>query len=375
MPLAITDSAAVMELGGTDAEPSAEEDSPEEQANTDARDLINATSVSTGPYLMSQWDVNSEVIIERNPDYWGEAPAFERIIFRNINDPNAQLQAVQTAEADIAYALNLDSAQQVLDDANLQMLEGPTLAIEYLGMNTRAEFGAIGVLEVRQALAAAVDYDGIIESILLGAADRPGAFIPLGLLGAEEFKDQRPVQDLARAQELWDASGVGDAEIEVTYDSDTPGVGGVNLETLATKLKSDLEQIQGCTINLAPMPGAERLAAYRAADFQATISPWTPDFPDADNYATPFSRTETSAAGRVGFADPEVDALLDQGISEPDPAVRTDIYVQIQEKVMAQVPYIILYQPIDKKPARAVVEGAMTHSVYQIQLRYASKTE
>ena len=73
MELAVTDSEAVKAMGGTDAEPSAEEDSPEVQANADARDQINQTSVSTGPYMMSQWDVNSEVIIERNPDYWGEA--------------------------------------------------------------------------------------------------------------------------------------------------------------------------------------------------------------------------------------------------------------------------------------------------------------
>jgi peptide/nickel transport system substrate-binding protein len=180
--------------------------------------------------------------------------------------------------------------------------------------------------------------------------------------------------DLARAQELWDASGVGEQEIEITYDSDSPAQGGASLESIAVKLKSDLEQINGCTIKLAPMPGAERIDAYRNQDFQATLSPWTPDYPDVDTYATPFAQTETAAAGRVGYSDPEVDAWLKEGLAERDPAKREEIYVRIQERMIDACAFIVLYQPTDRKAARAVVQGVTTHPVYQIQLRNASKT-
>jgi ABC-type transport system substrate-binding protein len=180
--------------------------------------------------------------------------------------------------------------------------------------------------------------------------------------------------DLAKAQELWDASGVGEAEIEFIYDSDTPAQGNVNYESLATKIKSDLEQINGCKVKLSPLPGAERIALYRAKDFVATISPWTPDYPDVDSYAGPFARTDTAAAGRVGYSDPEVDALLDQGLSEQDPAKRTEIYVEIQKRMIDAAAFIVLYQPNDNKPASTAVQGVMTHSVYQMQLRFASKT-
>jgi peptide/nickel transport system substrate-binding protein len=168
---------------------------------------------------------------------------------------------------------------------------------------------------------------------------------------------------------------VGEQEIEITYDSDGPGVGGVNLETLATKIKADLERINGCTIALAPMPGVERVTAYRNQEFQATISPWAPDYPDVDTFATPFGQTDTGAAGRVGFSDPEVDDLLRQGISEQDPAARTEIYVQIQQKLIDAAPYIVLFQPNEQKVARSVVQGVTTHPVYMMELRNASKTE
>ena len=378
LPLSITDSARVIEFGGTDAAPAevAEgETAPEVTANEDAKAQIDQDSVGTGPYMLVQFEKASETILERNPDYWGEAPALERIIWSNTADANAELQRVQSGETDLATNLSSDQVETVTSDPNLQLITGPTLAIEYVGLKVTERGGPLAIKEARQAIAYAIDYDGIINNILNGAGDRPAAPVPLGLTGADKVKEKRYVTDLARAQELWDAAGVGEAEIECIYDSDTSANGGVSYETLAVKLQSDLQQIQGLTVRLAPMPGAERLTKYRAGDFQMTISPWTPDFPDVDNMARSFAETGTAAAGRVEYSDPEVDELLNQGVSELDPARREELYVQIQEKLIDAAAFLVLYQPTAQKPARTTVQGAAPHAVYQLNLRNTSKTE
>ncbi len=382
LPLTVTDSKAVIAIGGTDApvsvepEEGSDEKAPEVEANEDAKLIIDGASVGTGPYIMVQWDLDNEVIIEANPDYWGTPPKLDRIIWRNILEPNAQLQSLQIGEVDLAYALQVDQIETIKADPNLQLITGDTLALEYMGLNLREERGGpTSIKEVRQALAYAIDYDGIINSLLAGSASRPATAIPLPLTGSEEVLELAYKLDLAKAQELWDASGVGEAEIEITYDSDSPAQGNVNQESLATKIKSDIEQINGCTIKLSPMPGAERITLYRAGDFQATISPWTPDYPDVDTYAGPFARTGTAAAGRVGYSDPAVDVLIDKGLSEQDPAARTQIYVDIQKAMIEACAFIVLYQPKDNKPASIKIQGVQTHSVYQLQLRNASKTE
>jgi peptide/nickel transport system substrate-binding protein len=377
LPLSITDSARVKEFGGTDAPPTGDDPAaaPEVKANEDAKLQIDQDSVGTGPYMLVQFDKNSETILERNPDYWGEAPKLERIIWVNTTEVNAELQRVETGEADIATSVASDQVEAVKANPELQLLTGPTLSIEYVGLKVTERGGPLANQQVRQAIAHAIDYDGIINSILGGAADRPAAPVPLGLTGADKVKDQRYTTDLATAQRLWDEAGVGEAEIECIYDSDFPAAGGVTYETLAVKVQSDLQQIKGLTIRLAPMPGAERLAKYRAGDFQMTISPWSPDYPDVDTFATPFGQTETAAAGRVGYSDPEMDQLLKQGLSELDPTKREEIYVKVQEKMIDAAAFLVLYQPTAQKPASAKVQGAATHSVYQINLRNASKTE
>jgi peptide/nickel transport system substrate-binding protein len=340
-----------------------------------AKDYIDNNSVGTGPYRVVQYDRNSEIIIERNPDYWGEAPQLDRIIWRNIIEPTKQLEAVQGGEADMAYDLQTDSVQSVKDNADLQLLTSPTLAIEYMGINIRPEYGALSNKQVRQAFGWALDYQSIADGVMGGAAVKPATCIPLGLAGTEEAKDLGYSYDLAKAQELWAASGAGSVEVELTYDSDQPAQGGGNLETLGTIVKDNLEKLDGVSVKLSPMPGTERIGQYRAGEFSATLSPWTPDYPDVDSYAGPFARGGTAAAKRVGYDDPETTALLDQGLVETDPVKRAEIYVEIQKRMVDAAAFLVLYQPIDQKAASKKVQGVAPHPVYQIQLRFASKTE
>jgi peptide/nickel transport system substrate-binding protein len=374
-PLGVIDSKVAKEHGATDAETADKDDT--------AKEWINANSVGTGPYKMSKWDLNSEVIIERNPDYWGEAPKLDRIIWRNAIEANTQLQLVQTGDVDMAYSVSLDSAQSVKDDPTLQLITGPTLGIDYVGMKVAddktADYGCTcaGPLlhkEVRQAIAHAIDYDGIISGILAGAGSRIATIVPTPLLGAEEVKSFMYTTDLAKAQELFDSAGVGEVEITMSYSSPAVAQSGADVDVIAQKFKADVEQIKGLKVKLNPMDGTERITLYRAGGLQSTISPWTPDYPDVHTYAEPFGRTGVAAARRVGYSNAQVDSWLDAGIQELDVAKRTQIYIDIQKQLIEDCAFICLYQTVDQKPARTNVQGVTTHSVYQIQLRYASKT-
>lgn len=367
-PLSVSDSKLLIENGGTDAEDA-------DQTDT-AKEWLNAgNSAGTGPYKLTAWDITGEVVLEKNSDYWGEPGHFERVIWRNIVDANSELQAIQAGEADIAYYLDPDAAAGVEADENLQLITGPTLAIEYLAMHTQEDPGGpVSNPLVRRAIGHAVDYDGIINGLMKGAAIQPATIAPEPLLGTEEVRDLKYTTDIAKAQELFDESGVGPVEITLSFAADGSGEGGLDLQTLCAKLQSDIQQIEGLTVTLNPMDAASRLEEYRAGRIQFTVSPWTPDYADIHTYAEPFGRTDTAAAKRVGYSNPEVDALLDRGIAEPDSAKRSEIYQQILGIIINDAAFLVLYQPIDRKPASNAVQGATTHSVYQMNLRNASKS-
>ena len=150
--------------------------------------------------------------------------------------------------------------------------------------------------QVRQAIGYAIDYDGIINGLLGGAGLHPATTVPEPLLGTVEVREFAYKQDLAKAQQLFDESGVGEAEITLSYDSGGFGEGAVSLDSLAAKLQSDIQQVNGITFNINPMDGTDRITEYRAGRLQATVSPWTPDYADVNTYTGPFAQTGVAAA-------------------------------------------------------------------------------
>ncbi len=369
LPLSVVDSKVAMEHGGV-----AEEGADQSDTLTDW--LNEGNSAGTGPYLLTGWDITSEITIEANPDYWGDPAGFDRIIFRNVADSSTQLQLLETGEADMAFAADPDKMQQILDNPGLQLLEGPSLAIEYLALNTSEEVGGpLAKKEARQAIAHAIDYQGIMDGLMGGRAVRPATVVPLGLLGADTVAENTFQTDLAKANELWAASGNGPTELTLTYGAGQFAPGGLSRDVLSAKLQADIQGIEGVTAKLLPMDPTQRLADYRAAKLQFTMSDWSPDYADVHTYAQPFGATGGAAAKRVAYSNPEVDALLDKGIAQTDVAEREATYVQIQEILQDDSAFIVEFQPNYVVPAVASVKGAAPHGIYIVQLRYATREE
>ena len=370
VPMSIMDSAQLTANGG-----SAAADADQADKATDWINLGN--SAGTGPYRLTIWDTANEIVMEANTSYWGDAPALDRIIFRNVDDLNTQLQLIETGDADLAFAVDPDSVGRVSDNAGLQLLEGSSLAHEYLALQTDPTIGGpLAKKEVRQAIGYAIDYDGIINGLLNGGAVKPATIVPLGLLGADDVQSLGYTLDLAKAQQLFDSAAVGEVEITLAYGASGSTPAGLARETLAAKLKSDLEQIKGLTIALEPMDAAERLAQYRAGQLQFTMSDWSPDYPDVHTYAQPFGHSTTGAAAkRVNYNNPQVDQWLDQAIQELDPEKRKQLYIDIQKALIDDAAFLVEFQPIYRSPASIKVQGAQPHGVYILNLRFASKTE
>lgn len=369
MMLAVMDSKAGAEHGGVVTETA--------DADDTLTDWLNeGNSVGTGPYLLTGWDITSEITIEANPDYWGEPAGFDRIIFRNVADTSTQLQLLETGEADIAFAADPDKMQQILDNPGLQLLEGPSLAFEYLALHTGEDVGGpLAKKEARQAIAHAIDYQGIIDGLMGGRAVRPATVVPLGLLGADTVEPNAYQTDLAKANELWAASGNGPTELTLTYGAGQIAPGGLNRDVLSAKLQADIQGIDGVTVKLLPMDPTQRLADFRAGKLQFTMSDWSPDYVDVHTYADPFGREGGAAAKRVAYSNPEVDALLDKGIGEADVEAREAIYVEIQETLQDDAAFLVEFQPNYVSPALATIKGVSPHGVYILQLRDATREE
>ncbi|MDR7551062.1 MAG: ABC transporter substrate-binding protein, partial [Armatimonadota bacterium] len=351
---AVVDSKAVRAHNGTDA------------ANADkadkATDWLDQNSAGTGPYILRRWTRGVEVVLERNPNYWRPAPPFARIVVRDIPDPSTQLEQVERGDVHIAQSLDADLIARFRRSGKGRVVEGSTLDMTYLAMTTNVQISSVlAERKVRQAVAAAIDYDGIIRGLMRGAALQIPSIIPLGLLGTDPAL--APKRDLQKARQLLAEAGYPNGfSVKMVYPTRVL-VGGLPAETLATKLQADLAQI-GVQLQLEPRETVAWRADYRGGKLAITIADWTPDFADPHGWAVPFAVKGAAAAKRVYYDNPRTGALATEAGKITDPAKRAQLYLDLQRILIADAAFVGLIQPKVNIAVGGTVSGVVYNPVY-----------
>ncbi|MBX6342207.1 MAG: ABC transporter substrate-binding protein, partial [Thermomicrobiaceae bacterium] len=316
----VLDSKVVKEKGGTD-QPGADQ-------SDKATDWLDQNSAGSGPFVLTKWTPDTEIVMERNQNYWGPPPALERVIIRHVVDPTTQRQLLEKGDVDVAHNLDSDIIADLEKAGTVQIVRGDTLDTDYFALNTSQDVGKeLADKRVRQAILYAIDYDGIINDILKGAAVRPPSVIPVGLLGVKEAEPYMYKRDVEKAKALLKEAGhEGGFTMTLTHDTGNQ-IGGISSEVLASKIASDLKEV-GITVNLEPKEASVRLADYRAGKLQSTISGWTPDFLDPAGWAIPFGVPGEAAAKRVFYNNPQVGDIFKRAGTITDPKQRAQLYAE-----------------------------------------------
>ncbi|MBA3325476.1 MAG: hypothetical protein H0T41_09540 [Rhodobacteraceae bacterium] len=131
----------------------------------------NLAPVGTGPFRLASYMPNSEIVLERNPDYFKPGlPKLDRLVFRILADPTTMLLAYQQGELDYmggvqgqdVAALEAGGAEIVTSSSS----PGGGNCIMTVSFNLKRE--ATQNPGVREAFALAIDRDRIVEQVLFG---------------------------------------------------------------------------------------------------------------------------------------------------------------------------------------------------------------
>jgi peptide/nickel transport system substrate-binding protein len=325
-------------------------DTPEGATENKAKEWYDANSAGTGPYKYTSILFEDSVTLEKFADYqplggpYAEVGGYDKIVFKHVIGSGQQLQQLQGGEIQIAMELDADAVNTVSGDSNLAVAQGQSLNLVYLGLMTAEDPGGpLADVRVRQAVAWAIDYDGIINGLLGGNAIQPASPIPFGNLGTDLVQDMAYTQDVEKAKALLAEAGAEGAELTLSFGSNQ-AYSGIANETLAAKIQSDLEAV-GFTIVQNPMDSDQRLQDFRDAKLQFTFSEWSPSYLDVSDYAYLFGGVEGEApARRVKYVNEESTQLLLEGIKEPDAAKRAELYAGVMRNLIEEVPFVPLWQ-------------------------------
>lgn len=299
-------------------------------------------SAGSGPYMLNNWTKDVQMEFVPNPHYTGDAPTIKHVIWKNAPETATRLDMLRRGEADIADGLSAAQVETVQNDQNFKIFKTPDESMTYLGMDVK-NVPCFAKADCRNAVKWAIDYDGIVQSLLHGFGQPLQGVIPRGIFGYTD--KQYFTQDLAKAKDLLAKAGYPNGfDVEMLVPNGTL-VGGVPASSVANVIKSNLEKI-GIRVTIRQMEAGQMYTEYREHRAQLILANWGMDYPDPQDFAGPFGDyTQQSLIWRLQDEDQELAQLVQQAAKLQNTPERQRLYDQINDLEAAQGPFAIIYQP------------------------------
>jgi len=246
--------------------------------------------VGTGPYYLKEWVHNQYVELAPNPYYNGpDKPKIPHIIIKVIPDVNSRILMLKKGDADAADIPRtlLSKIKGVTLDYNgktwnLQLTStGLSFNILYIVPNAQRE--PFNNVLVRQALAHAIPYNGILEKVYNNTYIKLNGVLPKGMFGYTD-NVKKYEYNITKAKELLAKAGYPNglnAKISMLVVQ-----GFKDWEMVATILQQSWKEL-GIDLQIQELSWPVEDQKIEHGDFDIYIMTWGPDFLDPDDYAFP----------------------------------------------------------------------------------------
>lgn len=323
-----------------------------------------------GPYKLARWEKGQQITLAADESYYDAAlkPKAKEFAFQIIRDPAARTNALLSGTVDGTW---------FVPPSALARLQGSSTGRTYFGPSTQG-FNAIvfntgGALRdprIRRALSMAIDREGIVRSVLAGAAQPSRAPAVPGTWGyaKETFQSawdglEVTQRDVDAARRLVEEAGAPSEPITIAVtsrDAEVPVIGAA--------IQAAGEQI-GLKVALKQIPPDQYDAVYTSRDARKGIdlylTAWGTDFAD------PLQIYEYFKTGSFynfsGFSDARLDGLLDEASRSTGEQSKAELVTAAQQIVVDELLWIPLYAPYNTLFMNKRISGAPASYV---QLHY-----
>lgn len=299
--------------------------------------------MGTGPFRFVSMEEDENVVLERNPNYFGTKSKVERVVFRIVPDAIVRALELRKGTADVGgiSSLTPDMVVTLAKNAGLIVDDQPGTQLAYISFNFDDPIA--GRREVRQALAYATDRQTMIRSLLRGQARAAASLLPPNHWAFEAEAEQYDY-DPAKAEELLDRAGYPRDKNGVRFHLELKTSTDESTRLLSEALADEWKRV-GVALDLRPLETATFYSDISRGSFQLYTFRWVGGNNDPDIFEYVFSskRFPPLGANRGHYRNAALDALLAQQHAETDREKRKAILSEVQKVIAADEPYINLW--------------------------------
>ena len=337
--------------------------SPASLEALDAGEFVEAP-VGTGPFKYVSWDRGTQIVMERNEDYWGDVPMLSSVTFRFVTEAGSRVIMLETGEVHAIMAVPPTDIERLEEEEDIDVVFENSVRVGYIGLNLERDL--FKDVRVRQALNYAIDKDAINETIFRGIFEPSTAPIVPAIFGYTQVGPYE--HDIEKAKELLEDAGYADGfEMELyhptgRYPQDATVVEAVQAMLAEVGVTANLTTYDwGTYLELVIVPPEQ-------AEHDAYMLGWGTVTLDADYglYALFHSEEWPPAMNLSYYADDEVDALLEEARVTPDREVREGLYHEAIEIIWNDAPWIFMYNEGQVNAVRSNVKGLIHHPLENI---------
>mgnify|MGYP003701465155 CR=1 FL=1 len=329
--------------------------------------------VGTGPFRFVEWESNSKVVVEGNPDYWDGAPALQAVVFRPITDANTRVAEMLSGGIDMMVEVPPDNLATFEKDPSFTVSEQAGPHLWFLILNAKS--GPMADKRVRQAVNYAIDKTALVDNVLQGTAEVAAGPTPPAFAWAYDDSLQPYPYDPAKAKSLLKAAGAEGAEL--TFYVTEGGSGMLDPVAMGAAIQADLAAV-GLKV---------KIETYEWNTFLGKVNPglegkadmaemaWMTNDPDT----LPYLALRTGAFPDKGgfnsgyYSNPKVDKLLEEARRETDQKKRAALYRQMQEIVHDDAPWAFIANWKQNAVTGAQVQGFELQPSFFLLLHGVSK--
>lgn len=338
--------------------------SPECMIDGSTKDGVNGY-IGTGPYVLTDFVTDEYAVFERNENYWGGAPAIQKITVKVIPDNQTRIMALESGEIDLIFGKNMidaDAISQYVDSDKFTVSLSDPTSTRHIVLNTTNEI--LSDTAVRQALQHATNRQAISEGIFYGLEQPADTLyaptIPYCNVDLEPYAYDAELAASMLEQAGWVMGSDGirvkegkKLELDLLYNSDS-----VTEKTISEYLQSEYLKL-GISMNIHGEEEQSYRDNMKAGNFDMVFNIcWGMPYDPQSSLAAMRAPVYGDYAAQQGLADKaEIDQAITDILTSTDEAERQKLYDFVLTRLHEDAVYIPLTYECNKALYTSDLQG------------------